>query len=81
LEHSLTVTTEYADTTRRAENLLTSTLDSWKNGVNTVIDQFRAVPTLDAFPQFDATEAVDRQFTFLKQVVRLVENDTTDDSK
>jgi hypothetical protein len=60
-----------ADTPRRAENLLTSTLQSWKSGVSTVADQFRAFPTLNTFPQFDATEAVERQFAVLKRVVDL----------
>jgi hypothetical protein len=67
----LTVPTEYADTPRRAENLLTSTLESWKSGVSTVTDQFRAFPTLNTFPQFDATEAVERQFAVLQRVVDL----------
>ncbi|HEY4604485.1 MAG TPA: hypothetical protein VIH08_09135, partial [Blastococcus sp.] len=64
----MTVPTEYADTTRRAENLLTSTLESWTSGVSTVADQFRAFPPLTTFPQFDATEAVERQFAVLKRV-------------
>jgi hypothetical protein len=67
----LTFTTDYADTTRRAENLLTSTLESWKSGLNTVTAQLRAFPTFNAFPQFDATEAVERQYAFIKQVVDL----------
>jgi len=67
----LTVPTEYADTTRRAENLLTSTLESWKSGVSTVTDQFRAFPTLNTFPQFDATRAVEQQFAVIKRVVDL----------
>ena len=67
----MTVPTEYADTTRRAENLLTSTLQSWKSSVSTVTDQFRAVPTLNTFPQFDATNGVERQFAFIKRVVDL----------
>jgi F0F1-type ATP synthase membrane subunit b/b' len=67
----LTVPTDYADTPRRAENLLTSTLESWKSGVSTVTDQVRAFPTPNTFPQFDATEAVERQFAFIKRVVDL----------
>jgi hypothetical protein len=65
----LTFTTDYADTTRRAENLLTSTLESWNSGLNTLTDQLRAFPTFNAFPQFDATEAVERQFAFIRRVV------------
>ena len=67
----MTVPTEYADTTRRAENLLASTLESWRSGVSTVTDQFRAFPTLNTFPQFDATEAVEQQFAVIKRVVDL----------
>jgi hypothetical protein len=67
----LTSTTEYTNTTRRAEDFLTSTLDSWKNGLSTFTDQVGAFPTLNAFPQFDATEAIERQFTFIQQLVDL----------
>jgi hypothetical protein len=67
----LTFTTDYADTTRRAENLLTSTLESWKSGLTTVTDQLRTFPTFNAFPRFDATEAVERQFAFIRRVVDL----------
>jgi F0F1-type ATP synthase membrane subunit b/b' len=67
----LTSTTDYADTTRRAENQLTSTLESWKSGLTTFTDQLRAFPTVNAFPQFDATEAVERQFAFIRRVVDL----------
>jgi len=67
----LTSTTDYADTTRRAENLLTSTLESWTSGLNTVTAQLRVFPTVNAFPQFDATEAVERQFAFIRRVVDL----------
>jgi hypothetical protein len=67
----LTSTTDYADTTRRAENLLTSTLESWKSGLTTFTDQLRDFPTVNAFPQFDATEAVERQFAFIRRVVDL----------
>jgi len=67
----LTVPTDYADTPRRAENLLTSTLESWKSGVRTVTDQVRAFPTLNVLPQFDATAAVEQQFAVLKRVVDL----------
>src|SRR3954449_957863 len=71
LEHDVTVSTDYADIPRRAENQLSSTLESWKSGVSTVADQFRAFPPLTTFPQFDATEAVERQFAVLKRAVDL----------
>src|SRR3954449_10900343 len=71
LEHDLTFPIPYADIPRRAENQLSSTLESWKSGVSTVTDQFRAFPTLNTFPQFDATAAVERQFAVIKRVVDL----------
>jgi hypothetical protein len=67
----VTVPIPSADTPRRAENLLTSTLESWKRGVSTVTDQFQAFPPLNVLPQFDATEAVERQFAVLQRVVDL----------
>src|SRR3954469_6341440 len=71
LEHDLTFPIPYADIPRRAENQLSSTLESWKSGVSTVTDQFKAFPTFNVLPQFDATKAVERQFAFLKRVVDL----------
>lgn len=67
----MTSTTDYADTARRVENAFTSTLDTWKNSLNSVTDQFRALPTVTAIPQLDATGVVERQFAFIKQVVDL----------
>jgi hypothetical protein len=67
----MTSTADYAETTRRVENAFTTTLDTWKNSLNSVTDQFRALPTVPAFPQVDATEAIERQFAFIQQVVDL----------
>ncbi|MCW2697063.1 MAG: DNA-binding domain protein [Modestobacter sp.] len=67
----MTSTTDHAETARRVENAFTSTLDTWKNSLNSVTDQFRALPTVPAVPQLDATEVVERQFSFIKQVVDL----------
>src|SRR3954452_18182455 len=67
----MTSTTDYTETTRRIENAFTTTLETWKNSLNSVTAQFRAFPTVAAFPQLDATEAVERQFAFIKQVVDL----------
>jgi hypothetical protein len=67
----VTVPIPSADIPRRAENQLTSTLQSWKSGVSTVTDQFRAFPTLTVLPQFDATNGVERQFAVLHRVVDL----------
>lgn len=72
----MTSPTNYADTTRRAENLLTSTLESWKSGLDIVTDRLRAFPVLNAFPQFDATEAVERQFALIRRIVDLNEQYT-----
>jgi F0F1-type ATP synthase membrane subunit b/b' len=62
--------TDYA-ATRGAENLFTSTLDSWRKGLGSFAEQVRAFSPINAFPQMDATEAVDRQYAFLKQIVDL----------
>lgn len=62
---------DYAETTRRVENAFTTTLDTWKNSLNSVTDQFRTLPTVPAFPQVDATQAIERQFAFIQQVVDL----------
>jgi hypothetical protein len=67
----MTSTTDYAETARRVENAFTTTLDTWKNTLSSVTDQFRALPTVTAVPRLDATEAVERQFAFVKQVVDL----------
>jgi len=67
----MTSSIDYADTARRVENAFTSTLDTWKNSLNSVTDQFRALPTVPAVPQLDVTEAVERQFAFIQQVVDL----------
>src|SRR3712207_1843173 len=67
----MTSTTDYAETARRVENAFTTTLDTWKNSLNSVTDQFRALPTVPAVPQVDATDAVERQFAFFKQVFDL----------
>jgi len=68
----LTTTSEdFAVNTRRAESTVTSALDSWKNGLNSVTNQFRAFPGVGNLPRIDATEAVDRQFAFIQQIVEL----------
>ena len=67
----MTSSTDYAETTRRVENAFTTTLDTWKNSLNSVTDQFRALPTVPAVPQLDVTGVVERQFAFIKQVVDL----------
>jgi F0F1-type ATP synthase membrane subunit b/b' len=67
----LTSAIDYASTTRNAQNVLSTTLDSWKDGLTSVTDQFRSFPTVGNLPQIDVTEAVERQFAFIQQVVDL----------
>jgi hypothetical protein len=67
----MTSAIDYTATTRNAQTLLTTTLDSWKDGLNSVTDQFRSFPTLGDLPHIDVTEAVERQFAFIQQVVDL----------
>jgi hypothetical protein len=62
---------DFAANARRAESILTSAMDTWKNGLDSVTNQFRAFPSVGNLPQFDATEAVERQFAFITQVVEL----------
>ncbi len=67
----MTSAIDYAATTRNAQTALTTTLDRWKDGVSTVTEQFRAFPTIGNLPQVDVTEAVERQFAFIQQIVDL----------
>jgi hypothetical protein len=67
----MTSAIDYTAATRNAQTALTSTLDSWKDGLNSVTDQFRALPTVGTLPQVDVTGAVERQFAFIKQIVEL----------
>jgi hypothetical protein len=67
----MTSATDYTAATRNAKELLTSTLDSWKDGVSSVTEQFRTLPTVSSLPQLDVTDAVERQYSFIKQLVDL----------
>ena len=67
----MTSAIDYTAVTRNAQNALTTTLDSWKDGLNSVSDQFRAFPVVGNLPQVDATGAVERQFAFIQQIVDL----------
>jgi hypothetical protein len=62
---------DYAANARRAESVLTTAMDSWKNGLDSVTNQFRAFPSVGNLPHVDATEAVERQFAFIQQIVEL----------
>jgi hypothetical protein len=65
------LTYDYNATTRRAESVLTDALDNWKNGLNAFTAPLQALPSagsLPNFPQFDAAEAVELQFNFVKRV-------------
>ncbi len=67
----MTSAIDYSAVTRNAEKVLTTTLDSWKNGLNTVTEQIRAFPGVGPLPQVDLTDTVERQFAFVQQVVDL----------
>jgi hypothetical protein len=67
----MTSATDFTAATRNAKDLFTSTLDSWKDGLNSVSDQFRTLPTVGSFPQLDVTGAVERQYAFIQQIVDL----------
>src|SRR4051794_21596776 len=62
---------DYAANARRADSVLTSAMESWKNGLDSVTNQFRAFPSVGNLPHVDATEAVERQFAFIQQIVEL----------
>jgi uncharacterized protein YoxC len=63
----MTLTHDYA--TRRAESVFTDALDTWKNGFYAMSAPMQAFPTSVTFPQFDVTDAVERQFKFIQKVV------------
>jgi len=67
----MTSATDFTAATRNAKDLFTSTLDSWKDGLNSVSDQFRTLPTVGGLPQLDVTGAVERQYAFIQQIVDL----------
>jgi len=72
LEYSLTSPTTHAThATRGAETALTSTLASWKTGLDTLAEQVRTFAPVTAFPQLDATKVVERQYAFIRQLVDL----------
>jgi hypothetical protein len=65
----MTQTHDFVTTTRRAESLFTEALDDWKNGLGALTAPFQALPSAGNFPQFDAAEAVELQFNFIKRAV------------
>jgi hypothetical protein len=67
----MTSAIDYADATRKASTAFTTTLDNWKNSVSAVTDQFRAFPAVGNLPTIDVTQAVERQFALIQQVVDL----------
>src|SRR3954463_5992361 len=62
---------DFAANARRADSVLTSAMETWKNGLDSVTNQFRAFPSVGNLPHVDATETVERQFDFLQQIVEL----------
>ena len=70
----MTLTQDYLASTRRAGSVFTDTLDNWKSGLNAMTAPLQAFPatgSLPNFPQFDAAEAVELQFKFVKKVVEV----------
>jgi hypothetical protein len=65
----MTLTQDFAATTRRAESFLNDALDNWKNGLDAFSTPLQAFPTTGTFPKFDAAEAVELQFKFIQRVV------------
>jgi hypothetical protein len=67
----MTLTHDYATTARRAESAVTDALDTWTSGFNAITAPFQALPSTGSFPtfpQFDAAEAVELQFKFVKRL-------------
>ena len=62
---------DFAANARRADSVLTTAMESWKSGLDSVTSQFRAFPSVGNLPHVDATEAVERQFAFIQQIVDL----------
>jgi Ran GTPase-activating protein (RanGAP) involved in mRNA processing and transport len=67
----MTSAIDYTAATRTVQTAFSTTLDRWKDGLNSVTDQFRALPVVGTLPQVDATGAVERQFAFIQQIVDL----------
>jgi hypothetical protein len=65
----MTLTHDDATTTRRAESVFTDALEAWRNGLYAMTAPLQAFPTSPTFPQFDLSEAVERQFTFIQKLV------------
>jgi hypothetical protein len=67
----MTSAIDYTAATRNAQTFFTTALDSWKDGLSSVSDQFRGFPAFGTFPNLDVTEVVERQYAFIQQVVDL----------
>jgi hypothetical protein len=67
----MTSAIDYADATRKASAAFTTSLDTWKDGVTAVTDQFRSFPAVGQLPKIDITDVVERQFALIQQVVDL----------
>jgi tRNA uridine 5-carbamoylmethylation protein Kti12 len=65
----MTLTQDYAHTARRAESVFTDSLEAWKHGLDAFTAPVQALPRTAMFPGFDAAEAVELQFTFIKRVL------------
>ena len=67
----MTAATDSTATASNAQAALTTTLDRWKDGVSSVTEQFRSLPTIGNLPKVDLAEAVERQFAFIQRLVDL----------
>ncbi len=65
----MTVTDNYAASTRGAESVLTNALDGWRNGLNSWTAPFQALTATPQFPQFDVAEVLEQQVKVLQQFI------------
>ena len=72
----MTLAHDHAVAARRAEWVFADALDSWTNGLFAFTSPFGSFPGMGTFPHFDvpyfdAAEAVELQFKFVKRVVEV----------
>ena len=65
----MTLPQDYADTARQLEAMFTDGLETWKSNLDFFAAPVQAFPSPGTFSRFDAAEAVDLQFQFIKDVV------------
>jgi hypothetical protein len=65
----MTITQGSAPAARRAESVLADALDNLRNGLQALTSPFQTIPSAGNLPRFDAEEAVELQFNFLKRMI------------